>query len=166
MNVREHQDAYEFFTRLQDQIDGGIRTLTQPPEKEEEEEAKPEGAGMGRLVFSLHTDHKFRIWRKHGPNPCVPTLEGDGGSKPSEPPPKGAVERVLGGKFAQQIICRNCPSHRSEREEDFVSISVDVRHKRNLEESLCSYVQGELLEGDNQWHCEACGAKVGIGFRV
>ena len=50
------------------------------------------------------------------------------------------LERVVGGKFAQQVICRDCP-HRSEREEHFTGISVDVRNKRNLQESLASYVQ-------------------------
>ena len=27
-------------------------------------------------VFSLYTDHKFRMWRTHGANPCVPAARG------------------------------------------------------------------------------------------
>ena len=38
-------------------------------------------------------------------------------------------------------------------------VSVEVRNKRDLVESLQSYVSGELLEADNQWSCEACGCK-------
>lgn len=40
-------------------------------------------------------------------------------------------------------------------------ISLDVRGKRNLQESLDFYVQGELMEGDNQYLCEDLGMKVG-----
>ena len=46
-----------------------------------------------------------------------------------------------------------------ERVEDFTHVSVEVRGKKGLEESLASYVSGELLEADNQWSCESCGAK-------
>ena len=36
-----------------------------------------------------------------------------------------------------------------------------MRGKRTLEESLDFYVQGELMEGDNQYLCEELGKKVG-----
>ena len=42
----------------------------------------------------------------------------------------------MGGKFVNQVLCQTCPAHRSEREEDFVHVSVDVRNKRDLVESL------------------------------
>ncbi len=35
-----------------------------------------------------------------------------------------------------------------------------VVSKRNLKESLDSYVEGDLLEGDNAFHCEKCDKKV------
>ncbi|CAF4623079.1 unnamed protein product, partial [Rotaria magnacalcarata] len=54
--------------------------------------------------------------------------------------------KVLGGKFADQKICKDCP-HRYSREEDFTLISVDIRHSQNLKESLEQYVIGELLDG-------------------
>lgn len=38
-------------------------------------------------------------------------------------------------------------------------VSLDVRGKRTLEESLDFYVQGELMEGDNQYLCEELGQK-------
>ena len=64
----------------------------------------------------------------------------------------------MGGVFVNQVISKSCP-HRSERVEDFTHVSVEVRGKKGLEESLASYVSGELLEADNQWSCESCGAK-------
>ena len=41
-----------------------------------------------------------------------------------------------------------------------LQLSLDVRGKRTLEESLDLYVQGELMEGDNQYLCEEAGKKV------
>ena len=69
----------------------------------------------------------------------------------------GAVEASMGGVFVNQVISKSCP-HRSERVEDFTHVSVEVRGKKGLEESLASYVSGELLEADNQWSCESCDA--------
>lgn len=44
-------------------------------------------------------------------------------------------------------------------------MSLDVRGKQTLEESLDFYVQGELMEGDNQYFCEELGKKVdGLAF--
>ena len=42
----------------------------------------------------------------------------------------------------------------------FAQVSLDVRGKQTLEESLDFYVQGELMEGDNQYLCEELGKKV------
>ena len=39
-----------------------------------------------------------------------------------------------------------------------------MRGKQGLEESLDFYVQGELMEGDNQYLCEELGKKVGQHF--
>ena len=43
---------------------------------------------------------------------------------------------------------------------NLVQLSLDVRGKNTLEESLDLYVQGELMEGDNQYFCEEAGKKV------
>ena len=116
VNVREHQDALEFLSRLQEQVDAAVK----PP--------VPPGA----------------------PPPA------DGA--PAGPPQP--LEQVLGGMLVNQIVCRACPQHRSEKDESFTSLPVDIRNKSGLVESLTSFVQGELLEGDNQWVCEACNCKV------
>ena len=116
VNVREHQDALEFLTRLQEQVDAAV---------------KP---------------------------PAVPGAPPPAPDAPAGPTPP--LEQVLGGMLVNQIVCRTCPAHRSEKDESFTSLPVDIRNKSGLLESLTSFVQGELLEGDNQWVCEACGRKV------
>ncbi len=51
-------------------------------------------------------------------------------------------------------------SRRSEREEEFYQISVDVKGFDSLEKSLEGYVAGELMEGDNAYYCEELGQRV------
>ncbi|VDP86369.1 unnamed protein product [Echinostoma caproni] len=70
-----------------------------------------------------------------------------------------AVEQVLGGTFADQKLCIDCP-HRYSRNESFTILSVDIRNHTNLLQSLEQYVKGDRLEGDNAYWCEACNAKV------
>ena len=83
-----------------------------------------------------------------------------GQGEPAAPAALGAIERVLGGEQVSEIVCRACPLHRSEKAETVVTYPLDMRGKAGLVEALGSYVQGELLEGDNKWECEQCGRKV------
>eukprot|EP00798_Chlamydomonas_sp_ICE-L_P003511 gene3511-13582_t len=101
IDVKEHQDAYEFFTRLQDFVDQQLHSTGQT----------------------------------------------------------AAIHACMGGTFAQQIICQGI-DYRSEREDEFYQISVDVKGKGSLEKSLESYVQGELMEGENAYYCEEVGRSV------
>eukprot|EP01018_Ginkgo_biloba_P002353 Gb_35991 [translate_table: standard] len=107
VNIREHQDAFEFFNRLYDAIDETLKMYH----------------------------------------------------------PETTLAKIFGGIFAQQVICRGCP-HKSERDEPFAAISVDVKNKKNLLESLNSFVQGDLLEGENAYYCEKCNQKVDALKRV
>uniref|UniRef100_A0A674DRL2 Ubiquitin specific peptidase 9 n=1 Tax=Salmo trutta TaxID=8032 RepID=A0A674DRL2_SALTR len=59
------------------------------------------------------------------------------------------LSKVLGGSFADQKICRDCP-HRYECEESFTTLNVDIRNHQNLLDSMEQYVKGDLLEGANQ----------------
>jgi ubiquitin carboxyl-terminal hydrolase 34 len=54
--------------------------------------------------------------------------------------------RLYGGVLCHTIKSRECP-HVSSREEDFAAIQCDVRGKNTLEDSLASYVQGEMMDG-------------------
>lgn len=73
-------------------------------------------------------------------------------------PQRNLVKDIFGGKSCLELIPRGC-SHRTERLEDFLSLPVEVRGKHNLEESLTEWARGDLLAGDNQYSCEACGGE-------
>ncbi|KAK3094503.1 hypothetical protein FSP39_002606 [Pinctada imbricata] len=69
------------------------------------------------------------------------------------------LSKVMGGSFADQKICKDCP-HRYQREESFTTLNIDIRNHQHLSESLEQYVKGDLLEGANAYHCEKCNKKV------
>lgn len=51
-------------------------------------------------------------------------------------------------------------SHVVEREEKFFTLSVEIKNKKNITESLELYVEGDMLEGDNKYFCGTCERKV------
>ena len=55
---------------------------------------------------------------------------------------------------------------RYQREEAFTTLNVDIRNHTNLFESLEQYVKGDLLEGENAYHCEKCNKKVGFLYQI
>ena len=62
-------------------------------------------------------------------------------------------------KIANEIICKDCP-HRSETNEEAISIILSVKNKKTIYESLNAYVQSDTLEGENAYYCERCDRKV------
>eukprot|EP00349_Pseudokeronopsis_sp_Brazil_P010679 CAMPEP_0202978554 /NCGR_PEP_ID=MMETSP1396-20130829/84929_1 /ASSEMBLY_ACC=CAM_ASM_000872 /TAXON_ID= /ORGANISM="Pseudokeronopsis sp., Strain Brazil" /LENGTH=221 /DNA_ID=CAMNT_0049717549 /DNA_START=2836 /DNA_END=3501 /DNA_ORIENTATION=+ len=69
------------------------------------------------------------------------------------------IKNLFSGVYANEFICKGCP-HYSEREELFLTINLQVKNKSSLKESLDSFVEGEMLEGDNAYYCEKCEKKV------
>lgn len=69
------------------------------------------------------------------------------------------IKNLFQGVLANEFICKGCP-HYSEREEPFMTISLQVKNKQSIKESLEAFVEGEMLEGDNAYHCEKCEKKV------
>lgn len=65
---------------------------------------------------------------------------------------------VFGGKLSHLIKCKEC-GYCSERTEEYLSISLDVKGKKNMTESLKSYIRGDLLDGSNQYFCSKCNEK-------
>ncbi|KAG2385608.1 hypothetical protein C9374_003423 [Naegleria lovaniensis] len=61
------------------------------------------------------------------------------------------LKDVFGGTLLHQIIYDD---NVSERPENFNIISLEVKNKRNIMESLDLYVQGEMLEGNNQYYSD------------
>jgi ubiquitin carboxyl-terminal hydrolase 34 len=72
---------------------------------------------------------------------------------------KRAFRSFYTGKTVQQIKTKEC-DHVSEREEICLAIQCDVQGKTNLHESLQSFVEGDVMEGDNKYKCEPCGKLV------
>jgi ubiquitin carboxyl-terminal hydrolase 9/24 len=69
------------------------------------------------------------------------------------------LKNTFGGYLSNEFICKDCP-HYSEREEPFLAVSLQVKNKKTIEESLASFVEGEILEGQNAYLCEQCNKKV------
>ncbi|EGR34208.1 ubiquitin carboxyl-terminal hydrolase family protein, putative [Ichthyophthirius multifiliis] len=72
------------------------------------------------------------------------------------------IKDIFEGQLANELIgkgsgCEHC----SERNESFMAISLPIKNKKStLGECLDSFVQGEMLDGDNSYFCEKCNAKV------
>ena len=75
-------------------------------------------------------------------------------------PQQDMLHKSFGGKIVHQIICKEPVTvgnrtftvqdpYKSEREESFFALQLEVKHKRNILESLQLYVDGEVLGGDN-----------------
>ncbi|KAF2456610.1 hypothetical protein BDY21DRAFT_380132 [Lineolata rhizophorae] len=71
---------------------------------------------------------------------------------------KNAFRSFYGGQTVNQIKSREC-QHVSERTESFFAIQCDVKGKGNLTESLRSFVEGDVMEGENKYKCESCGGR-------
>ena len=69
------------------------------------------------------------------------------------------MHNLFQGVLANEFICKDCP-HYSEREEPFLTISLEVKNKTSVLDSLKSFVEGEMLSGDNAYYCEKCEKKV------
>lgn len=75
-------------------------------------------------------------------------------------PQAKTVQDHFGGKFAGETICKGCPHSYEQRGEPFLFMSLPVKNKRSITEGLSTFIQGDMLEGDNAYHCEQCSKKV------
>lgn len=75
------------------------------------------------------------------------------------------IKQHFGGVLSNELICKGCP-HYSEREEPFLAVSLQVKNKKNIYQSLAAFVEGEMLEGENAYHCAQCDKKVNTLKRV
>ncbi|XP_048090976.1 ubiquitin carboxyl-terminal hydrolase 40 [Alosa alosa] len=70
------------------------------------------------------------------------------------------IHRLYHGTLVNQIVCKEC-SNVSERQEDFLDLTVSVRGVSSLEEALWSmFVEEELFEGNNLYRCSRCNQLV------
>ena len=80
-------------------------------------------------------------------------------------PQEKSIKYHFGGVYANQLICKDCP-HSSLREEPFLAINLQIKNKKSLQQCMESFVEGEMLQGNNAYHCEKCDKKVTTLKRV
>lgn len=68
-----------------------------------------------------------------------------------------------GGVMTNQLICHGGCDTIRERDEPFYTVSLEVKGKSHLEESLESYVAGELL---SDFNCSTCKRRVEVRLAV
>lgn len=81
-------------------------------------------------------------------------------------PHRAVINNHFAGQLATEIIGKAGCCHSSERVEQFLTLPLELKTKKSLQESLESLVQGETLEGDNAYQCDWCGARVTAQRRV
>ncbi|XP_075862168.1 ubiquitin carboxyl-terminal hydrolase 40 isoform X2 [Microcebus murinus] len=66
------------------------------------------------------------------------------------------IKRLYHGTIINQIVCKECKSI-SEKQEDFLDLTVAVKNVSGLEDALWNmYVEEEVFDYDNLYHCGTC----------
>uniref|UniRef100_A0A8C6DTI5 Ubiquitin carboxyl-terminal hydrolase 40 n=1 Tax=Moschus moschiferus TaxID=68415 RepID=A0A8C6DTI5_MOSMO len=66
------------------------------------------------------------------------------------------INRLYHGTIVNQIVCKECKNV-SEKQEDFLDLTVAVKNVSGLEDALWNmYVEEELFDCDNLYHCGNC----------
>lgn len=70
------------------------------------------------------------------------------------------INRLYHGIVVNKIVCKECDNI-SERQEDFLDLTVAVKDTSSLEEALYNiYVEEEVFDDDNLYRCSACNTLV------
>jgi ubiquitin C-terminal hydrolase len=56
-------------------------------------------------------------------------------------PQEKLLQRIFGGTYSNQLICKECP-HKSETNEPFYTLSIEVSRQKNIHDSLSLFTQG------------------------
>ncbi|XP_055977831.1 ubiquitin carboxyl-terminal hydrolase 40 [Sorex fumeus] len=66
------------------------------------------------------------------------------------------INRLYHGTIVNQVVCKECQNV-SEKQEDFLDLTVAVKNVSGLEDALWNmYVEEEVFEDDNLYQCGAC----------
>ncbi|KAM6178424.1 ubiquitin carboxyl-terminal hydrolase 40 [Rhynchocyon petersi] len=66
------------------------------------------------------------------------------------------INRLYHGTIVHQIVCKDCKNV-SEKQEDFLDLTVTVKNLSGLEDALWNtYVEEEVFDCDNLYHCGTC----------
>jgi ubiquitin C-terminal hydrolase len=76
------------------------------------------------------------------------------------------LKDLIGGKLSHEIISLE-PDYPyfTEREEPFLTISLDIKNKKNLAEALDLYIKPDILEGENMYFCDQFNRKMRVKKR-
>eukprot|EP01155_Anaeramoeba_flamelloides_P024384 Anaeramoba_flamelloidesa809850_50.p1 GENE.a809850_50~~a809850_50.p1 ORF type:complete len:805 (+),score=289.42 a809850_50:62-2416(+) len=77
------------------------------------------------------------------------------------------INDLFAGKLVNQIIgIKENDPHFSERIENFFTISIPIVKKGSIEDSLENYIEGEVLDGENQYYSDQLSRKIDARKRV
>ncbi|XP_066134960.1 ubiquitin carboxyl-terminal hydrolase 40 isoform X2 [Saccopteryx bilineata] len=66
------------------------------------------------------------------------------------------INRLYHGTVVNQVVCKECKNV-SEKQEDFLDLTVAVKNVSGLEDALWNmYVEEEVFDSDNLYHCGTC----------
>lgn len=77
---------------------------------------------------------------------------------------KRQLSKFFTGNFITQI--KGACGHVSTQTEPFLDVSITVKNKASLQESLNEFVQGEPMQGANKYRCLTCNSEGGEGRLV
>ncbi|KAI8561630.1 hypothetical protein RHMOL_Rhmol04G0355400 [Rhododendron molle] len=133
---------------------------------------------LARLFAQLHASKKAFV----DSAPFIVTLELDNGVQQDShefltllfsllerclscskvPKARTIVQDLFRGRVSHVTTCSQCgkDSEASSTMEDFYGLELNVKGLKNLDESLDDYLSVEKLQGDNQYYCQSCAARV------
>lgn len=76
------------------------------------------------------------------------------------------IQKTMGGTLGHGIVSleEEYPFQK-ESEEPFLTVTIEIKGKRSLEESLDLFVKGDILDGENQYYCEHYERKITVAKR-
>ena len=78
---------------------------------------------------------------------------------------KDLIDNLFEIRTVTEIICSGCKS-RSEQVATSLILDLEVKNKKNISESLASFVRSETLQGENAYQCNKCEKKVYLLHRI
>ncbi len=73
-------------------------------------------------------------------------------------PFKHILDNIYGGKTCSQTVCTNCKAIK-ERQENFFSLSLEIKGYKNIEESFRKFIHGEEI---SDYQCDFCNKKTDV----
>ena len=75
---------------------------------------------------------------------------------------KCLIQSIFQGKFCQQMVCNECGKAKN-RAEDFYNLSLEVKGKKSIEESLQDMIKSDEI---SDYKCDGCQKRVTIQKRT